>query len=67
MSHYRKGLLTAAAVATVAFGASAVGSTDAQAQSRDILIGGGSVTGVYYQGTSKNTSLAQSRVVSSGD
>ncbi len=49
MSHYRKSLLTAAAVAAMAFGASAVGTSDAQAQSRDILIGGGSVTGVYYQ------------------
>ncbi len=49
MSHYRKGLLTAAAVAAMAFGASAVSSSDAHAQSRDILIGGGSVTGVYYQ------------------
>ena len=49
MSHYRKGLLTAAAVATVALGASTAATTDAHAQSRDILIGGGSVTGVYYQ------------------
>ena len=48
MTHYRKGLL-AAAIAAVALGASAVGSTDARAQTRDILIGGGSVTGVYYQ------------------
>ena len=48
MTHYRKGLL-AAAIAAVALGASAVGSTDVRAQTRDILIGGGSVTGVYYQ------------------
>ena len=49
MSHYRKGLMTAAAVAAVALGASTAATTGAQAQSRDILIGGGSVTGVYYQ------------------
>ncbi len=44
--------LSAAAAAVIAFGglsASVLFFSDASAQQRDILIGGGSVTGVYYQ------------------
>lgn len=49
MSHYRNSILSVAAAAAVAFGGLSVHATDASAQQRDILIGGGSVTGVYYQ------------------
>lgn len=46
---YRKTILTGAAVAAMAFGGLTAGAPEASAQQRDILIGGGSVTGVYYQ------------------
>lgn len=49
MSKYRTSLLSAAAAAVIAFGGMSVHAPDASAQQRDILIGGGSVTGVYYQ------------------
>lgn len=48
MSQHRKNLLTAAAVAAMAFGASAVATTDAQAQRQFIAIGTGGPTGVYF-------------------
>ena len=49
MSQKRNWLFSAAVVSTMALGASAISVTNAQAQTRDLLIGGGSVTGVYYQ------------------
>lgn len=49
MIHYRKTLFSAAAAAAFAFAGMSAHAPDAQAQQRDILIGGGSVTGVYYQ------------------
>jgi TRAP transporter TAXI family solute receptor len=47
--NYRKSLLSVAAAAVVAIGGVSLHATEASAQQRDILIGGGSVTGVYYQ------------------
>jgi len=47
--NYRKTIFSAAAAAVVAFGGMSLHATEASAQQRDILIGGGSVTGVYYQ------------------
>ncbi|MBO6783328.1 MAG: TAXI family TRAP transporter solute-binding subunit [Alphaproteobacteria bacterium] len=49
LSHTRTSLLSVAAAAAIAFGGMSTQATDASAQQRDILIGGGSVTGVYYQ------------------
>ena len=49
MINYRKTIFSAAAAAVVAFGGMSLHATEASAQQRDILIGGGSVTGVYYQ------------------
>jgi len=49
MSRYRNKLLWITAAAAIAFGGLSVRATDAGAQQRDILIGGGSVTGLYYQ------------------
>ena len=49
MSIQRNSLLSVAAAAAIAFGGLSIQATDADAQQRDILIGGGSVTGVYYQ------------------
>ncbi|MDA0786386.1 MAG: TAXI family TRAP transporter solute-binding subunit [Proteobacteria bacterium] len=49
MIHYRKSILSVAAAAVVAIGGMSLHATEASAQQRDILIGGGSVTGVYYQ------------------
>jgi len=47
--NYRKSILPVAAAAVVAMGGMSLHATEASAQQRDILIGGGSVTGVYYQ------------------
>lgn len=49
MSKYNTTLLSAAAAAVIAFGGLSASAPEASAQQRDILIGGGSVTGVYYQ------------------
>ena len=49
MINYRKSILPVAAAAVVAMGGMSLHATEASAQQRDILIGGGSVTGVYYQ------------------
>lgn len=49
MINYRKSILPVAAAAVVALGGMSLHATEASAQQRDILIGGGSVTGVYYQ------------------
>jgi len=49
VSKYSTTLLSAAAAAVIAFGGMSASAPDASAQQRDILIGGGSVTGVYYQ------------------
>ena len=49
MFRNHKTLFSAATVAAIALGGTAVTSTGAAAQMRDLLIGGGSVTGVYYQ------------------
>ncbi|CAN0597670.1 unnamed protein product, partial [Laminaria digitata] len=49
MSHYRNSILSVAGAAAIALGGMSVHAPDASAQQRDILIGGGSVTGVYYQ------------------
>lgn len=49
MAQNRNWLFAATVVSATALGASAVCVTNAQAQVRDLLIGGGSVTGVYYQ------------------
>ena len=49
MFDYRKSLFSAAAAAVIAVGGMSMHATEANAQQRDILIGGGSVTGVYYQ------------------
>jgi uncharacterized protein len=49
LSNYRNSILSVAAAAAIGFGGLSLHATDASAQQRDILIGGGSVTGVYYQ------------------
>jgi len=49
LAHHRKTILSVAAAAGIAFAGMASHAPDASAQQRDILIGGGSVTGVYYQ------------------
>lgn len=49
MIHFRKSILPVAAAAVVAMAGMSLHATEASAQQRDILIGGGSVTGVYYQ------------------
>lgn len=49
MSIYRNSILSVAAAGAIALGGIAIQAPDASAQQRDILIGGGSVTGVYYQ------------------
>lgn len=49
VSAYRKTFMATAAAAAMAFAGLSAGAPDARAQQRDILIGGGSVTGVYYQ------------------
>jgi len=49
VTHLSRGFFAATAIAATALGALSLGTTGAHAQTRDILIGGGSVTGVYYQ------------------
>lgn len=49
LARIRKSLLSVAVATTVVLGGMSVHAPDAQAQQRDVLIGGGSVTGIYYQ------------------